>query len=64
MPKFTCLHVDPPLQAELYEEPEEEVQDRVLFVLNNVSERNLHDKIRDLTNAVEADTISGLLATR
>ncbi|KAF2033612.1 Not1-domain-containing protein [Setomelanomma holmii] len=51
--KFTCLHVDSPLRPDLYEEPDEEVQDRVLFVLNNVSERNLKDKIRDLTEAVE-----------
>ncbi|KAH3917603.1 hypothetical protein HBI56_110010 [Parastagonospora nodorum] len=53
VPKFTCLHVDPPLRPDLYEEPDEDVQDRVLFVLNNVSERNLRDKIADLTEAVE-----------
>ncbi|KAF2828435.1 Not1-domain-containing protein [Ophiobolus disseminans] len=51
--KFSCLHVDPPLRPELYEEPDEDVQDRVLFVLNNVSERNLREKITDLTDAVE-----------
>lgn len=53
VPKFSCLHVDPPVRADLYEEPDEEVQDKVLFVLNNVSERNLRDKINDLTEAVE-----------
>ncbi|KAF2016173.1 Not1-domain-containing protein [Aaosphaeria arxii CBS 175.79] len=53
VPKFSCLHVDPPLRPELYEEPDEEVQDKVLFVLNNVSERNLRDKIKDLMEAVE-----------
>ncbi|KAI0584436.1 ccr4-not transcription complex subunit protein [Pyrenophora tritici-repentis] len=53
IPKFTCLYVDPPLRPELYEDPDEEVQDKVLFVLNNVSERNLRDKINDLTEAVE-----------
>lgn len=53
VPKFTCLHVDPLLQSEVYEEPDEEVQDKVLFVLNNVSERNLRDKIKDLMEAVE-----------
>jgi len=53
IPKFTCLHVDPPRRPELYEAPDEDVQDRVLFVLNNVSERNLRDKINDLTEAVE-----------
>ncbi|OAL49612.1 Not1-domain-containing protein [Pyrenochaeta sp. DS3sAY3a] len=53
VPKFTCLHLDPPLRPDLYEDPDEDVQDRVLFVLNNVSERNLKDKINDLTEAVE-----------
>ncbi|KAF2006869.1 Not1-domain-containing protein [Amniculicola lignicola CBS 123094] len=53
VPKFSCLHVDPPLQSDLYEEPNEDVQDKVLFVLNNVSERNLRDKIHSLTKAVE-----------
>jgi CCR4-NOT transcription complex subunit 1 len=52
--KFTCLHLDPPLHPDLYEEPDEDVSDRVLFVLNNVSERNLREKITDLMTAVEA----------
>ncbi|OAL00516.1 Not1-domain-containing protein [Phaeosphaeriaceae sp. SRC1lsM3a] len=53
VPKFTCLHIDPPLRADFYEEPDEDVSDRVLFVLNNVSERNLREKITDLTAAVD-----------
>ncbi|KAF2191169.1 Not1-domain-containing protein [Zopfia rhizophila CBS 207.26] len=53
VPKFSCLHVDPPLRPELYDDPDEDVQDKVLFVLNNVSERNLQDKIKDLTEALE-----------
>jgi CCR4-NOT transcription complex subunit 1 len=52
-PRFTCLFVEPPLRQQIYEEPDEDVQDRVLFVLNNVSERNLKDKIKDLTDALE-----------
>jgi CCR4-NOT transcription complex subunit 1 len=50
--KFTCLNVDSPHQGQI-EDPDEDVQDRVLFVLNNVSERNLREKINDLTEAVE-----------
>jgi CCR4-NOT transcription complex subunit 1 len=53
IPNFNCLRVDPPLRAELYEAPDEEVQDKVLFVLNNVSERNLKDKFKDLKDALE-----------
>jgi CCR4-NOT transcription complex subunit 1 len=51
--KFSSLHVDPQMRPDLYEEPDEDVQDRVLFVLNNVSERNLRDKMNDLTEAVQ-----------
>ncbi|KAF2814299.1 Not1-domain-containing protein [Mytilinidion resinicola] len=53
IPRFTCLHVDPPIEADQFEEPDEEVQDKVLFVLNNVSERNLRDKIKDLMGALK-----------
>ncbi|ORY10386.1 CCR4-Not complex component, Not1-domain-containing protein [Clohesyomyces aquaticus] len=53
VPKFTCLHVGPPLRPEIYERPDEEVQDKVLFLLNNVSERNLNEKIHVLTECVE-----------
>jgi CCR4-NOT transcription complex subunit 1 len=52
-PAFTCLHVDPSPRPDLYEDPDEEVQDKVLFVLNNVSERNLKDKLKDLKMALE-----------
>ncbi|KAJ9664960.1 CCR4-NOT core subunit cdc39 [Coniosporium apollinis] len=52
-PPFSCLNVDPPVRGDLYEEPDEDVQDKVLFVLNNVSERNLKDKLKDLREALE-----------
>jgi CCR4-NOT transcription complex subunit 1 len=53
IPKFSCLHLDPPLRPDIYEDPDEDVQDTVLFVLNNVSERNLSEKIGDLLDSVE-----------
>jgi CCR4-NOT transcription complex subunit 1 len=53
VPKFSCLHLDPPLRPDSYDDPNEEVQDKVLFVLNNVSERNLADKVSGLIEAVE-----------
>ncbi len=53
VPNFSCLSVDPPLQPDMYVEPAEEIQDRVLFVLNNISERNLEVKLRDLQEALE-----------
>ncbi|KAI9864318.1 MAG: hypothetical protein M1813_003238 [Trichoglossum hirsutum] len=51
--RFSSVHVDPPLRPEIYEDPDEDVQDRVLFVLNNISERNLDSKLRDLQEALE-----------
>jgi len=52
MQRFRSLHVDPPLRAEIYEEPDEQVQDKVLFVLNNVSERNIDVKLKDLKDTL------------
>ena len=52
-PKFSCLHADPPLRLGQSEDPDETVQDRVLFVLNNVSERNLQSKVQDLMETLE-----------
>ncbi|KAL4800477.1 CCR4-Not complex component, Not1-domain-containing protein [Aspergillus venezuelensis] len=51
--KFVSVEVDPPLRPELYEEPNEEVQDKILFVLNNVSEQNIDEKLKDLTDVLE-----------
>lgn len=45
---FRSLHVDPPIHADLYQDPDEEVQDKILFVLNNVSEQNIEEKLHDL----------------
>ncbi|OJJ51485.1 hypothetical protein ASPZODRAFT_393809 [Penicilliopsis zonata CBS 506.65] len=50
--KFRSIHVDPPLRPELYEDPGEDVQDKILFVLNNVSEQNIDEKLEDLTEVL------------
>lgn len=51
-PGFTSIHVDPPLRPGIYEDPDEDVSDKVMFVLNNVSKRNLDEKFKDLESAV------------
>ena len=51
--QFRSVHAEPPPNPELYEDPEEEVQDKVLFVLNNVSEKNINAKITDLMEVLE-----------
>lgn len=50
---FTSIHVDPPLRSDLYETPDEDTSDKVMFVLNNVSKRNLEEKFKDLQDALE-----------
>ena len=53
VPQFRSVNVDPATFPERFEDPEEEVQDKVLFVLNNVSEQNLSAKIHDLVDSLE-----------
>lgn len=50
--KFISVHVDSPLRPEVYRDPDEDVQDKILFVLNNVSEQNIEEKLRDLTDVL------------
>ncbi|KAB8272086.1 CCR4-Not complex component, Not1-domain-containing protein [Aspergillus minisclerotigenes] len=50
--KFISVHVDPPLRPEVYNDPDEDVQDKILFVLNNVSEQNIEEKLQDLTDVL------------
>ncbi|KMP07790.1 general negative regulator of transcription subunit 1 [Coccidioides immitis RMSCC 2394] len=49
---FRSLHVDPPLRPDIYREPEEDVHDKILFILNNVSEQNIHAKLKDLQDVL------------
>ena len=41
---FASVNPDPLLRPGFYEEPDEETSDKVTFVLNNVSKRNLEEK--------------------
>ncbi|KAL1311432.1 hypothetical protein AAFC00_001593 [Neodothiora populina] len=52
-PPFSSIHVDQPLRLELYEQPDEETSEKVTFVLNNVSKRNIKEKFKDLKEALE-----------
>ena len=49
---FRSVHVDPPLRPDFYEDPDEYVQDKILFVLNNVSEQNIKVKLQDLVDVL------------
>ena len=52
VPQFRSVNADMLFHPERYEDPEEDVQDKVLFVLNNVSEQNLAIKIADIVDAL------------
>ena len=52
-PPFSSVHVDSPLRPDIYEDPNEDVSDKVMFVLNNVSKRNLEEKFKDLAGTLE-----------
>lgn len=55
IPHFACVQADPPLRPDIYKEPNEDTQDKVLFVLNNISERNLQDKLKELQDALQEE---------
>ena len=52
--KFRSVYADVHTPQDPIEEPEEQVQDKVLFVLNNVSEQNIGTKYKDLTDVLDA----------
>lgn len=51
-PPFSAIRPDPPLR-DIYEDPNEDVSDRVMFALNNVSVRNKEEKFKDLESLDE-----------
>jgi CCR4-NOT transcription complex subunit 1 len=53
LPSFTCIFPDPPTLGGFYETPSEDIQDKVLFVLNNVSPANIEEKQVDLRQVLE-----------
>jgi CCR4-NOT transcription complex subunit 1 len=50
---FTSIHVDPLPYNSIYEEPSGDMQEKVLFVLNNITERNLDTKFKELKEVIE-----------
>lgn len=53
VPAFSAVRVDPPARPNVYEDPDEDVSDKIMFVLNNVSKRNMEEKFKDLASALE-----------
>lgn len=49
---FRSINTDPIRDPDFYEDPDEETQEKVIFFFNNVSEKNLGAKLRDLQQAL------------
>ncbi|KAI4281286.1 MAG: hypothetical protein L6R38_003811 [Xanthoria sp. 2 TBL-2021] len=49
--QFRSVHADPPILAH-HEEPDESIQEKVVFFFNNVSEQNLASKVQELQQAL------------
>lgn len=47
-PPFRSVNVDGPHDPYAYEGPDEDIQDKVLFIVNNVSQSNLESKLKEL----------------
>lgn len=53
---FSSLSVDPPSQdAAVYHEPEEESQDKILFIINNIAETNFEQKLTELKGVLRME---------
>lgn len=52
LPLFKSCNVDPRQHSD-YEDPTEDVQDKVLFIVNNVSQSNLDSKLKELREWLE-----------
>lgn len=45
---FRALHADPPAPSAHFREPDQKVQEKILFVINNLSKDNMTTKLADL----------------
>ena len=55
---FSSVHTDPPSRVEHYKDPDEDTSDKIRFVLNNISPRNIDDKFKDLQMTLREEHFS------
>ena len=51
--QFKSIHAEPSKPSNMYEDPDEETQERVVFFFNNLSEQNLKSKIGQLQEVLQ-----------
>ena len=49
---FKSIHAESATNTEMYEDPDSETQEKVVFFFNNVSDQNLPTKLKDVQNAI------------
>ena len=52
---FRALHAEPPSQASNFHEPDERAQEKILFVINNLSKDNMSSKLKDLRDVLTSE---------
>ena len=50
---FKSIQAEPAIPSDLYEDPDEETQEKVVFFFNNVSEQNLNAKLNQLRDTLK-----------
>jgi CCR4-NOT transcription complex subunit 1 len=53
-PPFTSVNVDPPPPGVVYEDPSEEAQGKIQFVLNNLTDTTLQSMFKEIRDMMEA----------
>ncbi|AEO64271.1 da57761c-870a-4645-9b5e-622a85e77b2e [Thermothielavioides terrestris] len=53
-PPFTSVNVDPPPPGVVYEDPSEEAQGKIQFVLNNLTDTTLQSMFKEIRDMLEA----------
>ena len=53
--QFKSVHSESSEFADFYEEPDEEIQEKIIFFFNNVSEQNLELKTKDLQKTIQQE---------
>ncbi|KAL2260324.1 hypothetical protein VTK26DRAFT_5684 [Humicola hyalothermophila] len=53
-PPFTAVNADPPPPGVVYEDPSEEAQGKIQFVLNNVTDQTLQSMFKEIKEMMEA----------
>ena len=50
---FRSIHSEPAMNSELYEDPDSDTQEKVVFFFNNVSDQNLPTKLKDVQKVLK-----------